>query len=282
MTMAFRSASTPRISRSFSIAVLFIFFIVYFTSRVPHVVNSHLHDISYEPYFQRQFQAYVLTTSCGRFTSDAATQFDSNTLTIVPNRFGTPECNAVSNNQLRLRPPASLAAEAEEAEKKTGRTSHGAGTKDNLYREKYAQVLDECAAGSKAKCLILEDDVVFLHNPERTREVLIENTIPLFNDGEYDAFDCTKRGFGWLPSTHTGMGTQCRVYSKSSAKCMSSCLRGRAGVTGHAGSGDPGAASHLDIGLANCQIKCGLKQKRFLLVVHGGIGSTMERPEIDA
>lgn len=282
MAMAFRSTSTPRISRSFSIAVLFIFFIVYFTIRVPRVVNSHLHDISYEPYFQRQFQAYVLTASCGRYTSDAATQFDSNTLTLVPNRFDIPECNAVTNNQLRLKPPASLVAEAEEEEKKTGRTSHSAATKDSLYREKYAQVLDACATGSKAKCLILEDDVVFLHNPERTREVLIENTIPLFNDGENDAFDCTKRGFGWFPSTHTGMGSQCRVYSKLSAKCMSSCLRGRAGVTGHAGSGDPGAASHFDIGLANCQIKCGLRQKRFLLVVHGGLGSTMERPEIDA
>lgn len=282
MAMAFRSPSTPRISRSFSIAALLIFFIVYFTSRVPQVVNSHLHDISYEPYFQRQFQAFVLTASCGRYTSDAATQFDSNTLTIVPNRLGTPECNAVTTNQLRLKPPASLAAEAEAEEQKTGRTSHSAGTKDSLYREKYAQVLDACAAGSKAKCLILEDDVVFLHSPERTREVLIENTIPLFNDGEDDVFDCTKRGFGWLPSTHTGMGSQCRVFSKGSAKCMSSCLRGRAGVTGHAGSGDPRAASNLGIGLANCQIKCGLEQKRFLLVVHGGLGSTMERPEIDA
>ncbi|KAL4783166.1 hypothetical protein BJX76DRAFT_261528 [Aspergillus varians] len=239
------------------ITLILIPLIVFLVHRVPRLINSHLYDLSYEPYFQRQFHTYILTASCGRFTRDATLQFDpASSLTLVPNYPDTPECNALSRNQLH--PQGNLAETS----------------KDGQFKEKYAQVLDACAQGSKAKCLILEDDVVFLHEPARTREILVESTVPLFNDGDNDAFDCTKRGFGWLYTEHTGMGSQCRVYSKHSAGCMSACLRGQekfltSGVD----------SAQLDAGLPGCQIACGLRQKRFLLVVHGGLGSTMERPE---
>lgn len=112
------------------------------------------------------------------------------------------------------------------------------------------------------KCLILEDDVVVLHSLERTREILVQNTLTLFTT-ENDAYDCTKRGFGWFPSTHTGNGSQCRIYNKPTIKCMTECLRNDKEV-------------QLDFGLKGCQIKCGLNQKRFLLVVHSGLKSTMD------
>ncbi|KAL2819864.1 hypothetical protein BDW59DRAFT_120080 [Aspergillus cavernicola] len=237
----------PSLCRYFGITI--ILFLIFLVCRLPRLIHSHLYDLSYESYFQRQFQVYVLTTSCDRFTIDVATYFESGSLILVPNHSDEPKCDAVDREQLHL--------QLEEHSR----------SKDDLFREKYAQVLDSCAQGSRAKCLILEDDIIFLHNPKRTREILVENTLPLFNDGEIDAFDCTKRGFGWLPSTHTGMGSQCRVYSKHSATCLSQCLREQRG------------SSQLDVGLANCQVRCGLKQKRFLLVVHGGLSSTMDRVE---
>ncbi|KAI9369608.1 hypothetical protein BJX61DRAFT_135594 [Aspergillus egyptiacus] len=230
------------------IITLAVFLLIFLASRIRRLVHSHLYDLSYETYFQRQFHAYVLTASCDRFTPDVAAHFEPGTLTLVPNQFDSPECSELDHKQLHLQ-------------------LEDSGKKDDFFREKYAQVLDDCARDSKAKCLILEDDIVFLHGPERTRQVLVENTLPLFNDGESDAFDCTKRGFGWLPSSHTGMGSQCRVYSKHSAPCLSQCLRSLESST------------QLDAGLARCQIHCKLKQKRFLLVVHGGLSSTMERPE---
>ncbi|KAL3459823.1 hypothetical protein BJX64DRAFT_301001 [Aspergillus heterothallicus] len=240
--------SRPIFARYIVIAIVLIA-LIFLTFRVPRLVNSHLYDLSFETYFQRQFQVFALTASCGRFTPDVAAHFEYGDLTLVPNQKRIPECAGLGRKELELHTIEDPSA-----------------TKDGLFREKYAQVLDACASGNKAKCLILEDDIVFLHNPQRTREILVENTIPLFNDGEIDAFDCTKRGFGWLSSTTTGMGSQCRIYSKHSAPCMSQCLR------------DQKKDSQLDAGLANCQVRCQLKQKRFLLVVHGGLSSTMERP----
>ncbi|KAL4921970.1 hypothetical protein BDW62DRAFT_218537 [Aspergillus aurantiobrunneus] len=197
------------------------------------------------------------TAHHGSLTSGSLHLYDLSYESYFQNQFHvyvlTSSCDRFTLDALHLQPGAATTADSP--------------TQDNLFREKYAQALDSCAAGSKAKCLILEDDIVFLHDPERTREVLVENTLPLFNDGEIDAFDCTKRGFGWLPSMHTGMGSQCRVYSKHSAPCMSECLRGPSGLIGQ-----------LDSGLANGQVVCELRQKRFLLVVHGGLGSTMGRP----
>ncbi|KAF2422857.1 hypothetical protein EJ08DRAFT_701471 [Tothia fuscella] len=136
---------------------------------------------------------------------------------------------------------------------------------DDAYRAKYSQVLNHCYHGDKMKCLILEDDIVFLHNPERTRDVLVENTITMFNT-EDSAYDCTKRGFGWLPSTHTGDGSQCRIFSKPPASCLSQCL-------------EEENAAQLDFGLKACQSHCGLTQKRFLLAVHSGLSSTMDRED---
>ncbi|KAL2810193.1 hypothetical protein BJX63DRAFT_423244 [Aspergillus granulosus] len=260
-SFVWRSASSPRnanpslvitpiFTRYIGIAII-LGALILLAFRTPRLVNSHLYDLSFETYFSRQFQVFALTGSCDRFTPDVAAHFDYDSLTLVPNQLDMPECAALSRKQLAL-----------------SATNDPGASKDDLFRAKYAQVLDSCASGNKAKCLILEDDIVFLHRPQRTREVLVENTIPLFNDGETDTFDCTKRGFGWLSSTTTGMGSQCRVYSKHSAPCMSQCLR------------DQRQGSRLDTGLANCQVRCKLNQKRFLLVVHGGLSSTMERPAV--
>lgn len=213
--------------------------------RAHRLVSSHLFDLSYTSIFRSQFQVYVVTHACRRYTRDIASTFES--VVLVPDLFDSPDCAVLNQTQLHL-------------DREQDRQ------KDDLYREKYAQVLDHCGQGDKMKCLILEDDVVLLHGLERTREVLVENTLSLFNK-EDNVYDCSKRGFGWLSSTHTGNGSQCRIFSKISAPCISRCLR------------EDEFASHiqLDYGLKGCQAKCGLTQKRFLLVVHGGLRSTMER-----
>ncbi|KAL4943587.1 hypothetical protein BDV06DRAFT_221044 [Aspergillus oleicola] len=247
----------PSFRRSTLLITALLLTLLYFLSRIPRLANSHLYDISYESYFERQFHVYILTSSCERFTSDAVSQFPLSSITLVPNAPDTPQCDALNTTQLPFNHEG---------------VSEGT-SKDRLFRLKYAQALDSCAAGQYANCLILEDDVVFLHTPHRTVEVLVENTIPLFNDGEVNAYDCSKRGWGWLPSSPTGMGSQCRVFSKFGAPCLSSCLRENYLVE------ESGEEMQLDGGLVRCQVRCGLRQKRFLLVVHGGLGSTMERVE---
>jgi hypothetical protein len=213
------------------------------SQNVHRLVSSHTFDIAYPSIFRAQFQVYILTHSCGRFTPDIASAFES--VVLVPDVVDSPRCAALNQTQLHLDIKRDI-------------------RKDDIFLDKYVQVLQHCQRGQKMKCLILEDDVVLLHDLARTREILVENTLTLFN-WESDAYDCTKRGFGWLPSTHTGNGSQCRIFSKPSTECMIECLR-------------DGNHEQLDFALADCQAKCGLTQKRFLLAVHSGLSSTMERP----
>jgi hypothetical protein len=242
---------SPRSSR-FRHCIIFALFFCLLTypifsayHHVHRLVSSHSHDLSYTSIFRAQFQVYILTHSCGRFTPEVTFTFES--VVLVPDLVDSPECLALNRTILHL-------------EVKRGESS------DDAFRAKYSQVLDNCHYGQKMKCLILEDDVVLLHDLVRTREVLVENTLTLFNHEE-NAYDCTKRGFGWLPSTHTGNGSQCRIFSKTSAACISQCLK----------DDEVATAEQLDYGLRDCQIKCGLTQKRFLLAVHSGLNSTMNR-----
>jgi hypothetical protein len=240
-----------RNSRLLLVAFLTIIFFLLIFQRVHRLVSSHTFDLAYADIFRTQFQVYILTHSCGRLTPTIAAAFDS--VLLVPDVRDSRDC-------------ASLAPRHKQLRVETERAGPGAAaprSKDDAFRDKYVRVLQHCQREQKMKCLILEDDVVFLHSRERTREVLVENTLTLFN-WESDAYDCTKRGFGWLPSTHTGNGSQCRVFSKPSAECMVKCLR-------------DGEHEQLDFGLATCQAKCRLTQKRFLLAVHSGLSSTMGR-----
>lgn len=217
--------------------------------RVHRLVASHSFDLSYGSIFGAQFRIYLLTHDCGRFTAGIASTFES--VVLVPDAVDAPDCVSLNHTILHV-------------------DSNPSDTADEAYKAKYSAVLDDCYTGSptlndggKMKCLILEDDVVLLHDSVRTREVLVENTLTLFNH-EDSAYDCTKRGFGWLKTTHTGQGSQCRVFSRPSSQCLGECVR------------EPGH-EQLDFALRSCQERCGLVQRRFLLAVHGGLESTMGR-----
>lgn len=222
--------------------VVALIFILQFSQRLHRIVASHTYDLNYPSIYRTQFQVYILTHACDRLTADITSNFDS--VVIVADVEDNPRCEAL--NQMQLHTPQDPALSL-----------------DDNYRDKYIRTLNDCATGNKMKCLILEDDVVLLHDLDTTRRVLVENTLTLFNHEE-SAWDCTKRGLGWLSSGHTGMGSQCRIYSMLNARCMSECLT-------------DSSLPRLDSGLKQCQITCGLIQKRFLLAVHSGLQPTIVR-----
>ncbi|KIW01430.1 uncharacterized protein PV09_07190 [Verruconis gallopava] len=243
MSRLFRST---RFVRSFLLGVLSTVVLwTYLSSHtILRLVFSHSYDLNFPAIYRAQFQVYILTHDCGRFTSDIASAFDPESVILVPDVADSPACAALGLQQVFV-------------ERVEGNST------DDTYRFKYAYTLWHCRNGDKMKCLFLEDDVVMLHDRQRTQEVLVENTLTLFNHEE-NAYDCTKRGFGWIRSKTTGNGSQCRIYSKPSTECMTYCLTQY-------------EHKQLDYGLAACQNWCGLSQRRFLLAVHGGLSSTMER-----
>ena len=213
------------------------------------LTSSHNFDLDHPSIFNAQFRIYILTYDCRRFTANIASAFES--VVLVPDIWDSRNCTALNHSGLYLDVDLNQKA-------------------DKRYKDKYSRVLEDCHSGGrmehdggKMKCLILEDDVVLLHDPERTREVLVQQTNSLFN-GEDIGYDCTKRGFGWLDSTPTGQGSQCRIFSRPTALCMSHCIT-------------RGEQEQLDYALNDCQGQCGLRQRRFLLAVHGGLTSIMDR-----
>jgi hypothetical protein len=230
--------------KEYTLSVLLVYLVFLTTRRVHRVISPHAFDLNYMSIFHKQFQIYILTHACERSTTDLVANLKS--VMLVPDVIDSPLCNGLSRPQLHLPINQNVSKAA-------------------LYLEKYAQVLNHCAQGNKMKCLLLEDDAVIIYSPKRAIEVLVLQTLFLFNKEE-DIYDCTKRGFGWLSSTHTGMGSQCRVISKPTAHCVSECLK-EGGIAVH---------KQVDLGLNNCQPQCGLTQKSFLFAEHAGWPSTIE------
>lgn len=229
---------------------LFVFLVLLLGSiEAVHVLKHHRYGLDYHQIFQKQFSIYILTRDCQRYTADIAAHFSGNAI-LVPDIHDSPHCDNLG--------PKLLLPTLEHV------------SRDRAFRQKYTDVLDHCAANNKMRCLLLEDDVLFLHKKERSLEIIVENTLSLFNR-EQKAYDCTKRGFGWLTSTPNGYGSQCRIYGKYSSNCMSKCLQG---VGRKNGFGD----RLLDNTLGLCESKCSLTSSRFLIIQHTGLNSTMERP----
>ncbi|KAI9701180.1 MAG: hypothetical protein M1836_001849 [Candelina mexicana] len=230
---------------------LFLTLVILFRS-IPsflyRLLFNESYDLNYDQLFAKRIQTYIMTHDCGRYTSSLASDLSGDT-TLVTDSISEPQCNA-----LNLPLQETIPNPDDE-------------NQDQRYITKYTQVLNACSHGSKMLCLILEDDAVFLHTPTRTREVLIQNTITYYWN-EDSAYDCGKRGNGWFTSSQTGLGSLCRIYSKDKAGCLAECL-----------AEPKHPLSHGDLELMRCQMKCKLKQKRFLLVQHTGLPSTMNRQE---
>ena len=212
--------------------------------RFAPIISNHSFDLAYEEIFQKQFAVYLLTKDCGRYTIDVASTFES--VYIVPDVHDSPRCAGMGELLLF--------------------NASATSTPDSRFGERYAQVLEHCHQGEKMKCLVLEDDVVFIHEPRRTRQVLVENTLTLFTN-EDDVFDCSKRGFGWLRTEDNSNGSQCRIYSKDQSKCLNPCFK-REARTG---------VEIFDFQLGECQVACEYNQHRFLLIQHTGLKSSHQR-----
>jgi hypothetical protein len=227
-----------------SILALLLNFLI--LSSLLRLVTSHNHDLNYEELFDKQYSIYIMTHDCGRYTADIASVFDHTYL--VPDDHASPACGRIANSTT-----LDIKFDKEEA----------GTTADSRYRAKYAKTLQHCASVPTIKCLILEDDIVFVHPPQRTKDVLVEQTLTLFNF-DMHTWDCSKRGFGWLPSSHNVWGSQCRIYHTTRADSLYQCVS------------EKGVADDilLDDQLGQCTQRHGMIHNRFLLIQNSGLPST--------
>ena len=225
------------------VALLLNFLIL---SSILRLVTSHNYDLNYEELFEKQYSIYIMTHDCGRYTADIASVFDHTYL--VPDDFHSPACGKIAN---------STTLELKVTKEEAGTTT------DSHYRAKYAKTLKHCASVPTIKCLILEDDIVFVHPPQRTKDVLVEQTLTLFNF-DMHTWDCSKRGFGWLPSSTNIWGSQCRIYHTTRADSLYQCVS------------EPEVADEklLDDQLGTCTERHGMIHNRFLLIQNTGLPST--------
>jgi hypothetical protein len=193
-------------------------------------------SISVDPlaiqHFSDNFETFILTKECKR-------SFDYIT-TIVPG--GT----VLTDNYEKC------------MEKEAAGWEYHESSVDNEqgYTEKYKRALELCAESDKAKCLILEDDIVFINPP---KSIFSRIKLHTMFGGPQTAWDCSKVGLGWFKTGQTGNKSICRIIDKRVAPCLASeMLRN---------------ALPADIALKLAQIACKVNQHRFLLTQHTGFKS---------
>lgn len=195
-----------------------------------YIVNNHFYDLDYEGLFEDRFIVFLMTKNCGRLSQKVLDYF--------PNLIAISDIKCINNNF-------------------DNKTMIFEKKNDNLeinYKLKYKHVIEICKDSDNMLCLIIEDDVTFLHSKEKTRDIIVDNTISLFTNEGF-AYDCSKRGF----LLTTGMDNNkslCRIIAKEYAKCLIKCF--------------DKIKEPADITLGFCQDECGIKQKRFLIVQHSG------------
>jgi hypothetical protein len=130
------------------------------------------------------------------------------------------------------------------------------------YSYKYLETLKICQGGNKMLCMIVEDDVLFLHKNETTWNNIVLNTMSLFSNDE-TFWDCSKRNL-WLPTASNDVKTLCRIFSSDLLPAFTDCLARYLETIPD--TEDKGIHVLLD----RCQNDLKITQKRFLLVNHSG------------
>jgi len=136
------------------------------------------------------------------------------------------------------------------------------GTKDDSlnkelqYKQKYIRTLINCLKGNRMLCLLIEDDILFLHEKWYSHELLVYNTISKFSN-DLCFTDCSKQGF-FINTGITGNKSLCRIYTKENLKEFIECLK-----TDY-------SEKPIDLAIATCQEKLSICQRRVLLVQHSG------------
>jgi hypothetical protein len=236
--------------------------LLYLANTIYYRTQHHLFDLNIDELYNKTLAVYLLTTDCKRYTPDIITQFDDLEALYLVNDIDSPECLSTGHKLLNF----------------NLRNDTRFKTQDDKYRLKWAHVMKHCGRGKKHKCLILEDDTVFLHNKQKTKEVIMTNTLTLWFSGNL-AWDCARRGFGWLNTPGWGWGSQCRVFEKKDSLnvCLANCF-----ANGEEGGREGEMELEMDMDMelppldqliSPCQKECGMQQGNFLLVQHGNSGS---------
>lgn len=192
--------------------------------------SSYLSDPRGTGYFDDTFETYVLTKECGR-------SFDHISSLIPRGTILADNVAACESKQLEGWNVQEALIHFDEL----------------AYTAKYKLALDLCAQGKKKKCMILEDDVIFINFASNLFQRIKLHT---WFAGSHSAFDCSKVGFGWFITGQTGNKSVCRIVDKRSAPCLASKMLTK-----------PLAA---DLALWRAQELCHVSQHRFLLVQHTG------------
>jgi hypothetical protein len=130
------------------------------------------------------------------------------------------------------------------------------------YAYKYLETLKICQNGNKFLCMILEDDILFLHKNETTWNNVVLNTMSLFS-GDETFWDCSKRGL-WLSTASNGGKTLCRIFSNDLLPPFTDC------IAGYLHSLPDNEEKEIDVLIDRCQNDLKIAQKQFLLVNHSG------------
>lgn len=131
---------------------------------------------------------------------------------------------------------------------------------EGKYRHKYAQTLRECSRGDHELCMLLEDDIVFINEPDVNLFRLAVHTFAKYSGPEV-SWDCAKRGNGWKARKIDGNKSQCRIVHRDYAGCLADYFET--------------SSTPADVALASGMAHCQMKQKWFLLVQHIGRKSSM-------
>ncbi|KAJ2963478.1 hypothetical protein NQZ79_g1563 [Umbelopsis isabellina] len=136
------------------------------------------------------------------------------------------------------------------------------------YAYKYIETLKICMHGNKMLCMVLEDDIIFVHKNETTWNNIAQNTVSLAAN-EDSFWDCSTRGL-WLSDWHEPARSLCRIYNTERLpafiQCMEQTLR------------DEPTLENAAVGalITACQTNLKIQQKRFLLVNHSGQKSLLK------
>lgn len=200
--------------------------------------SLYLQDPSGQLSFNARFDTYILTKECSR-------SFDHISAVLPGGIILTDDVEACAK--------AGNSWSAKEAQIHFDEVA---------YTRKYQTAVEMCALGSKEKCLILEDDVVFI-NAVSTLFQRIRFHMMFFSGPSW-AYDCSSVGLGWLKTGQTSNKSLCRIIDKRSASCLAEEMTKK--------------ELAADLALGRAQEMCGVNQHRFLLVQHTGY-RTVIRPD---
>lgn len=206
--------------------------------------SLHLQDPSGQVHFRNTFDTYVLTKECGR-------SFD-HISSIIPE--GVVLADDVAACEAAFKDPNRWTSQEAQIH-----------FDEVAYTKKYQQALDLCAQGKKEKCLILEDDVVFINGASSLFQRIRFHT--LFFSGPQWAYDCSSVGLGWLKTGQTSNKSLCRIIDKRSASCLSQKMSEK--------------ELAADLALGRAQVMCGVNQHRFLLIQHTGYRTIIRTDSVE-